>query len=97
MKIINTKIDGDISITEDTDFLGLTTGDMIAEGQITLNVHGLVSKNLIIKEKTTVNVYGIIDGDILNEGKVNIFGIINGRVVNKNGQIFIDEKAIVKG
>lgn len=96
MKKINTKITGNKTLSEDSAFFGLITGNLKVTGKVEFDLFGLVSGNLTIKKGVTARLYGLVNGDVINEGKLEVLGIVNGKIVN-NGEVMKGRKAIVKG
>ncbi|HEY2511191.1 MAG TPA: response regulator [Polyangiaceae bacterium] len=62
------RIDGDLTVTEDTRLYGLVTGSATVESGKTLIVHGGIGRDLILEGGATAHVYGTVFGDVVNRG-----------------------------
>ena len=97
MRIINDKIEGDTIINEDTQLNGMIVGKTtVAEG-IQLELNGMIVGNVVVEKNSAVYLCGEVVGNVVNEGgRLEVFGIVKGKVLRKDGDTFVDSKAIVR-
>jgi hypothetical protein len=94
MNRIPGKVEGDVTITEDTQLNGMIVGNATVSRNVTLIAHGLITGNLILSEAAISYVYGTVDGNIINNGgHLEVFGYVKGKVVRQSGETIIDPNA----
>ena len=98
MKIIKDKIDGNITLNEDTKLHGIIAGAATVSQNVLLHLHGVVAGNLTLEPDSHVVLHGIASGDVINNGGfLEVFGIVNGRVIRNAGNTEIAQKAVING
>lgn len=96
MKLITDKIEGDITIIEDTNINGMVIGTITVSENVTLIIHGMIIGNIILRKNSTLFHYGFADGNIKNiEADLEVFGTVNGEIITENGKTSIDSNARV--
>lgn len=95
MQIITHKIKGDVTISENTELLGMIVGNVRVIDSI-FELDGTVVGNLILEENCIVNLHGTVNGHVINQGgDLKVFGVINGTLQEIAGQTWIDTSAII--
>jgi len=93
---IDERIDGDLTITEDTEILGEVHGDVFIEcGEVV--VTGVVKGTIYANEDTSLELVGECDEINADAADVNILGRVYGDVIIRDSYLEIYENAIIDG
>ena len=96
-EVIDGKLIGDVSITNETTLLGMITGTTTVLENINFKNFGIINGDLILENGSVVSLNGIVNGDVINNGgHLEVFGIINGKIVRNGGETVVDPAAVVR-
>ena len=97
MKVIRNKIEGNTTISEDTQLHGMIVGSTTVLQKNVLQLHGMIIGDLILEENSTVYLHGMVNGNITNNGGyLGVFGIVNGKIIRESGDTIIDSNARIR-
>lgn len=97
MRLIQDKIEGDVTITEDTELTGMVVGAVTITKNFKLIQRGMVVGNVVLRTGASASVHGMVNGDIINDGGLlEVFGMVNGKVNRLGGKTFIDPNAKIR-
>ena len=97
MREIEGKVEGNVTIDEDTILKGIITGNVTVTRDAEFALRGIVNGNITIFESSAVYLRGVVNGDVINNGgSLEVYGIINGRLFRERGETFIDDDAIIQ-
>lgn len=68
MQMMFQTTEGDITLTEDTELLGVVTGNVTVPSGVHLVMGGLVMGTLIVAGGGSADVNGVVMGHIINDG-----------------------------
>ncbi|MEM2002376.1 MAG: hypothetical protein QXT77_07015 [Candidatus Methanomethylicaceae archaeon] len=99
--VIDNIVEGDKTITTDTQLLSIIRGNVIVNSGITFQLDGIVTGDVVVNERAVLVLNGIVNGNItLEKGAIiELNGIVGGNIYNRSGNA-IDPgviKGIVKG
>lgn len=98
MILIDSKIEKDLTISENTSIEGQVIGNVYLTESSCLELRGLIIGNLYISDGCEAYIHGTIHGNIENQGgTLHITGIVNGNISTPKEKIKIDYKAQILG
>ncbi|OIK05542.1 polymer-forming cytoskeletal protein [Bacillus sp. MUM 13] len=97
MDAILNKIEGNLTITNDTILHGMVIGNVEVIGFTVLEISGTINGEMIVNKGNTVILHGTVNGDVINNGgDLAVYGTINGRLFRENGRTIVESNAIVR-
>lgn len=78
---LETQVDGNIDITENSQIWGLVRGDVEIASKIDVQLHGMVFGNVCVSESANLSIHGLVTGDVRSiKGTVIVFGHVMGTI-----------------
>jgi hypothetical protein len=78
---IKSKIEHDITISEETILRGMIVGNVTVAMGGTFILHGMVTGSLYLKPGSETVIHGTVSGDVINQGgSLLVFGNVLGKV-----------------
>lgn len=98
VRVIHSKIESDVTFTEDTALHGMVAGSATVAPGVTLMLHGMVTKDLILDAGSHCELHGMVTGAVRNNGgELAVFGTVNGSVLTSGGSTEVGHEAVVHG
>ena len=95
MQVINRTVSGPVTLSENTELWGTILGDVRVSASCKLEVKGRIEGDVTVEKDALLQVDGAVIGDVQNAGRVEVYGILRGQVVDYDGEIYIDERAMI--
>ena len=93
MNIIRDRVQGDLTVSTDTELSGMITGNLTAKhGNLVLT--GMVCRDLYVEGDATVELRGMVNGKVVNRGgKLHVYGMVSGHVSELAGETTVEPAA----
>lgn len=80
MQEVGSLVAGDLTLLEDSKFVGMVSGDLIVAAGVKAVVAGMIGGNLVVEKGAKVTFTGMAAGQVLNRGgSLTGSGLVAGR------------------
>ena len=96
MKTIESKVEGDVVLHEDTTLRGMVIGGVAVDPGVHFVLRGMIVGDLTLKDGSKTELHGMVKGNVLNNGgSLKVYGMVIGSIEG-TGQTTVDPRAVVR-